>query len=123
MKFSLRLFALLIGMLSVGLVGAQDYPSKPVWIITGYGPGGIGYAVPRLFAEEFSNVIKQRVLVDDRPGAGNLIGARAGANAAPDGYTLFIGNLATHPALRAEAIDVLSQMQPVGLVMDVPLVF
>lgn len=123
MNVLLRVFVLMLGMLSTGSAISQGYPIKPVWIITGFGPGGIGYAVPRLFAEEFSNVIKQRVIIDDKPGAGNLIGARAGAAASPDGYALFIGNLATHPVLRVDGVDVLNQMQPIGLVMDVPLVY
>lgn len=102
---------------------AQDYPNRPIRIISGFGPGGVGFAVPRMFAEEFGRVLGQRIVIDDRPGAGNSIGARAGATAQPSGYNLFVGGLAPHPLLQKNGVDVTTEMLPVALMMEVPLVF
>ena len=76
-----------------------------------------------MFAEELSRVLNQRIVVDDRPGAGNAIGARAGAAAQPSGYNFFVGGLAAHPILQKNGVDVMSEMLPVTVVLEVPLVF
>jgi tripartite-type tricarboxylate transporter receptor subunit TctC len=69
------------------------YPSRPVRIITPYGPGGIADVTMRTIAQKLSERLGQQFIVDNRPGAGGIIAAKAAATAAPDGYTLFqIGN-------------------------------
>jgi tripartite-type tricarboxylate transporter receptor subunit TctC len=123
MKTRLSLFTLMACLFGAAQAIAQDYPSAPIRIITGYGPGGIGFTVPRMFGEELGNVLKQRVVIDDRPGAGNSIGARAGVKSKPDGYNLFIGGLGPHPLMQKNGVDVSAEMLPVALVLEVPLVF
>jgi tripartite-type tricarboxylate transporter receptor subunit TctC len=82
---------------------AADYPNKPLRLIVPFPPGGGNDILARTVGQRFSEVIGQQVVVDNRGGAGGLIGATTAANAAPDGYTLFlgsIGNLAHIPALQ-----------------------
>ncbi len=67
---------------------AADYPTHPVRIIVPYGPGGIADVMMRLAAAKLSEKLGQNFIIDNRPGAGGVLGARAAAAAAPDGYTL-----------------------------------
>ena len=65
-----------------------EYPTRPVRIIVPYGAGGIADVTMRLAAQRLSEKLGQQFFVDNRPGAGGVLGARAAASAAPDGYTL-----------------------------------
>lgn len=76
--------------------GAQDFPSKPVRIIVPYAPGGGTDAVARIVGERMSTQLGQPVVVDNRAGAGGVVGTELAARAAPDGYTLVLGSTATH---------------------------
>jgi tripartite-type tricarboxylate transporter receptor subunit TctC len=67
---------------------AQDYPNRPIRIIAPFGPGGPGDVFSRQVARFLPDLLKQTVVVENRPGAGSIIGADAVAKAAPDGYTL-----------------------------------
>jgi tripartite-type tricarboxylate transporter receptor subunit TctC len=67
---------------------AQDYPSRPIKIIAPFGAGGPGDVFSRQVAQFLPDVLKQPVVVEDRPGAASIIGADAVAKSAPDGYTL-----------------------------------
>ena len=81
--FALCLFA--------GAVAAQsDYPSRPVRIIVPSPPAGGTDIVARVLASHFTNALGQQFYVENKPGAGNLIGIEAAARAAPDGYTLLM---------------------------------
>ena len=66
----------------------SDYPNRPVHLIVPYGAGGVADVGMRILAEKLGPVLKQQVIVENRPGAGGIIAAKAGATAAPDGYTL-----------------------------------
>jgi len=75
---------------------AQNYPTRPVKIIVPFGAGGPADIYARLVAQRISEPLGQQVIVEDRPGAGSVVGTDAVAKAAPDGYTLLlISN--THP--------------------------
>jgi tripartite-type tricarboxylate transporter receptor subunit TctC len=67
---------------------AQSYPTKPVRIILPYGPGGVADVTTRLVAQKLSERLGQNFFVDNRPGAGGIIAAKAALGSAPDGYTL-----------------------------------
>jgi tripartite-type tricarboxylate transporter receptor subunit TctC len=67
---------------------AQDYPTKPVKIIVPFGAGGPADVYSRVLAQHLSDALKQSFVVEDRPGAGSIIGTDAVAKSAPDGYTL-----------------------------------
>jgi len=69
-------------------LAATDYPTRPVRIIVPYGAGGIADVTMRLAAQKLSEKLGQQFIIDNRPGAGGVVGARAAASAAPDGYTL-----------------------------------
>jgi tripartite-type tricarboxylate transporter receptor subunit TctC len=71
-------------------VSAQDYPSKPLRVVAPFGPGTATDTVARVIANELGKLTGQPVVVDNKPGAEGQIGAQTAAQAAPDGYTLFI---------------------------------
>ena len=71
----------------------SDYPNRPIQLIVPYGPGGVADAGMRIMAEKLSGRLKQNVVVENRPGAGGIVAAKAVATAAPDGYNvLMTGN-------------------------------
>lgn len=85
------------GMIALTMPGAfaQGYPVKPVKVIVPYPPGGGTDASTRIIAKKLSESLGQPVVIENKPGAGTLIGAEVAAKSAPDGYTLFLGSIAT----------------------------
>jgi tripartite-type tricarboxylate transporter receptor subunit TctC len=84
---------------------ASGYPERPVKLIVAYIPGGIFDIFGRAIAQRLTEVWKQSVVVENKPGASEIIGAQAVATAAPDGYTLFVSSetaLQTNPVLYAK---------------------
>lgn len=69
---------------------ADDYPSRPVQLIVPYAPGGSGDLLARLLGNQLSKLWDQQVVVENKPGAGGLIGTEVAAKSAPDGYTLYL---------------------------------
>lgn len=82
---------------------AQSYPTRPVVIVAPVPPGGGVDRLARLIATRLSENFKQPVLVENRPGAGNIVGADYVAKAKPDGYTLVLANNSSHGV--AQAVD------------------
>jgi tripartite-type tricarboxylate transporter receptor subunit TctC len=75
----------------VNVVMAQaDYPNRPVQLIVPYGAGGVADTGMRILADKLTGRLKQPFIVENRPGAGGILAAKAGAAAAPDGYTLLM---------------------------------
>ena len=74
--------------LSPAAAQAQDYPSRPVKIVVPFGAGGPADVYARVLAQHLSEALKQTFVVEDRPGAGSIIGTDAVAKSPPDGYTL-----------------------------------
>ena len=94
--------AALVGLTVFGLgaAKAQDYPAKPVRIITGFAAGGIGDLGARLLADHITRATGQQAVVENRTGAAGTLGIDAVAKAPPDGYTLGLvlnGNLVINP--------------------------
>lgn len=77
-------------LLGVGQAAAQEYPSRPVKIIVPFAAGGPADVYGRAVAQRLQDVMKQSFIVENRPGAGSLIGTEAVAKSAPDGYTLLL---------------------------------
>lgn len=104
------------------------YPEKVIKLVVPYPPGGATDIIGRVVADKLGTEFNQRVIVENRGGAGGNIGADAVAKAAPDGYTLLMGALTSHSIMatlekKTIRYDLLKDLTPVGLVGSVPLVF
>src|SRR3954467_14057563 len=87
----LAAFALLLALCAPA---AAEYPDRPVRLIIPFPPGGSNDVVGRLVANSLSEKLGHKVFVDNRGGAGGVLGTEAAAQAAPDGYTLLIISVA-----------------------------
>jgi tripartite-type tricarboxylate transporter receptor subunit TctC len=120
--------ALLFGIAvhATSVSASNIYPEKPVRLIVPFSPGGPTDTVCRIVAAKLSTVLQQTVVVDNREGAGGVIGARAAASAAPDGYTLFCAStstLAILPAVNKNlGYDPVQSFEPIALTGSAPLV-
>ncbi len=86
---------LLLGLTLSSVARSQAYPNKPVRLITQFGPGSSGDTLMRTFAQPFSDLLGQAVVVENQAGAGGLVAAQQVARAAPDGYNLLGGTSST----------------------------
>jgi tripartite-type tricarboxylate transporter receptor subunit TctC len=105
---------------------AETYPSKPIRFVVPFPPGGATDIVARVVGQKASESLGQPVVIENRPGAGGNMGADVAAKAAPDGYTMFMGTIATH-AINASlyknlSFDPIKDFSPVALLASVPLV-
>src|SRR5271166_5258353 len=111
------IFALVFGAVPAS---AQDYPSRPVKVIVPTPPGGPVDVVGRLTANYLQTALGQAFVVENRSGAGNTIGSKDAAEAAPDGYTLLFSaasGLIIAPLLHPDAgYDPLKSFDPIALV-------
>jgi tripartite-type tricarboxylate transporter receptor subunit TctC len=116
----LRLFLSLIFAAAVLPAAAQTYPAKPVRIIVPSAPGGGYDFIGRLAAEKFSQEFGQGFVVENRVGAGTLVGTQAAAAAPADGYTLLVGglaNMAFNPGLHRDLrYDPAADFTPIAMV-------
>ena len=85
----MKLISLLVGMFFALPALAQDYPAKPIKIITAFGPGTATDIAARAIGQDIAAQTGQTVVIDNKPGAEGQIAAQSAAAAAPDGYTLF----------------------------------
>jgi tripartite-type tricarboxylate transporter receptor subunit TctC len=103
---------------------AQTYPARPVTLIIPFAPGGSTSIVGRAIADKMSESLGEKVIVDNRAGAGGTVGTRAVARSAPDGYTIglgYTGTLAIGPSLYAKAgYDPRKDFAPIGLIGNSP---
>jgi tripartite-type tricarboxylate transporter receptor subunit TctC len=74
---------------------AQNWPARPVKIIVPFAPGGTADLLGRIAAEQLSKAFNQNFIIENRPGAGGLVGSAAAASAEPDGYTLLVSGIPT----------------------------
>lgn len=111
---------ILVFLVCAGTSLAQDYPQRPVRIVVPFPPGGPTDILARAIATPLTSALGQTVLVENRPGAGGIIGVEWVARAAPDGYTLGWGTTGTHvinPSLYAKLpYDVFKDFAPIILV-------
>ena len=80
--------AVLCALALGGVAQAEGYPTKPVRVIVPYGPGGIADVTMRMVAQSLSQQLGQQFFIENRPGAGGVVGMQAAKDASPDGYTL-----------------------------------
>jgi len=115
--------ALAAALLLPGAAAAQDYPAKTVKIVAPVQPGGGVDLVARTVAEQLTRSLGQTFIVENLSGGGGVIAAQAVAKAAPDGYTLMLGYVATHgtvPAVRKVAYDAVKDFTPIAMVAGTP---
>lgn len=102
---------------------AQNFPSRPVRFIVTYPPGALNDLIARTLSPRLADLWKQQVVVDNRPGAGTLIGTELGARAAPDGHTLLLVSIAhainpgVYPKLPYDSVR---DFAPVSLIASSP---
>ena len=101
-----------------------DYPNKPVRIVVPYGPGGIADVTMRIVADNLSKRFGQQFFIDNRPGAGGIVGMQAALQAPPDGYTMVMigGGLTIAKALfKHLPYDIEKDIAPVSTAASYPL--
>ncbi len=125
MKERALLAALFLVMLAGTLpVCAQEYPRKAIRLIVPFAPGGGNDTVARAIAQSAGASLGQPMVVDNRAGAGGILGAELAAKSAPDGYTLFLGGVGSHavnPNLHARLpYDPVKDFAPITLIASAP---
>jgi len=117
------IFCVLALLLAVTAQAQDAYPSKPVRIIVPSAPGGGTDIVARLLGQNLAKTMGQPFVIDNRPGAGNVIGAEAAARAAPDGYTLLMApsTIAINHIVKKDLpYDVLRDFAPITQMVSLP---
>src|SRR5262245_144691 len=113
-----------LAVFGAGAASAQDYPTRPVRIVTGFAAGGIGDLGARLLAEHITRTAGQQAVVENRTGAAGTLGMDAVAKAAPDGTTLGLalnGNLVINPFIQKQMpFDAMKDLVPVAAIGDAP---
>ena len=89
------LAAAALAALSADAVSAQTFPTRPIRVLVGFSPGGPADVMARLIGQRMTQSLGRPIVVENRPGAGGTIAARAVAESEPDGYTLLLGNTST----------------------------
>jgi len=118
---------LLVATLATGMaaveVGAQVYPARPVRLIVPFSPGGAADVPARIVAQRWSDVLRQQVVIENRPGAGSTIGADYAAKSPADGYTLFLlsnTHFVSAALYKSLPYDSLNDYTPISQVTSAP---
>jgi tripartite-type tricarboxylate transporter receptor subunit TctC len=112
-------FALICIALSASFTSAQDWPLHSVKIVVPYGPGGISDTLARMTADRMAKVFGQPFVIDNRGGAGGVIGTEFAARSPNDGYTLYLGGGAqftVNPLVKKLSYDPLNDLTPISMV-------
>ena len=110
-------------MLGLSVATAQVFPSRTITVVVPFPAGGPTDLLARIMSEQLRVSLGQPVIVENVSGVGGATGSARVAHAAPDGYTLIFGHLATHvilPATQTLPYDVTKDFEPVALVADTP---
>lgn len=91
-KTKLNMLLACLALNIAGAAQAASYPTKPITLVIGFPPGGGADSVGRVYANSLSKLLKQPVVIENKPGAGSTIAAGQVARAPADGYTLYLGN-------------------------------
>ena len=106
-----------------GLSMAQSYPAKPIRYIVPVAAGGGNDMIARVVTERWGRLLGQNFIVDNQSGGGGVIACQTTSHAAPDGYTLMQGYVATHgttPATRRVSYDAIKDFTPIGMIGATP---
>jgi len=118
--------AALAAFILVAPAGAQTYPSKPIRLIVPFPPGGGTYTVSRLVAQELQKSTGWNIVVENKAGAGGMIGLQEAARARNDGYEIVMGqvdNVVIAPAVQRSTTDPVKELTPVIQVASSPFLF
>jgi len=122
----LRLILIALLLLPAGTALAQDYPERPVTIVLPYTPGGSVETVARLLGERLAQKLGKPFVIENKPGAGTVIGASYVARSTPDGYTLLLATSTTMAinvtVFKNLIYDPMKDFVPVALVAGVPFI-
>lgn len=126
-RLSAAIFALLLATLFAPAASfAEDFPARAITIIVPQPPGGGTDIISRIVAQQLSAQLGKTVVVENKAGAGTIVGSEAAAKAAPDGYTLLAGltaNMAVNPSLfKKLPYDPVRDFTPVGMMAEFPFV-
>ena len=103
---------------------ADDFPTKQIKIVVPYAPGGTTDVLARLLGQRMASDLGQPVIIDNRPGAGEAIGAGVAAKSPADGYTLLLSTMNTqaiNPVLYPKlSVNASKELTAIGRVADVP---
>jgi tripartite-type tricarboxylate transporter receptor subunit TctC len=103
---------------------AQSWPERPITLVVAFAPGGSTSIVARAVSDKMSEALRQKIIIDNRAGAGGTIGTKAVAGSAPDGYTIalgYTGTLAIGPSLYTRAgYDPRKDFAPIGMIGNAP---
>jgi len=111
--------------LGLAAAHAQSYPSRPITIIVPFAAGGPTDAIARIMNDRMRMSLGQPIIIENVTGAGGLIGVTRAVHAAPDGYTISMGNTGTHVAAGAIyslKFDLLADFEPLALIATNPMV-
>src|SRR3954465_9382627 len=117
------LFAVYIALVASG-AWAQAFPNRPIRLVVAFAPGGIADTIARTVGQKMSEKVGQPVVVENRSGAGGIVGAKYVAAAAPDGYVLL--GRTTSLSINAhskEGVNPLSQLTPIAIAASAPTIF
>jgi tripartite-type tricarboxylate transporter receptor subunit TctC len=128
MRIAGKWIAITAAMLALGAgvshASAQTYPARAITLVIPFAPGGSTSVVGRGVADKMSELLGEKVVVDNRPGAGGTVGTKAVAKSDPDGYTLLLGytgTLAIGPSLyKNVGYDPRKDFAPIGLIGNAP---
>ena len=101
---------------------AEDYPTRPIRVVVGFGPGAVADVILRVMTARMSQSLGQQLVVENRPGAGSSLGAEYVSRAPKDGYTLLMCTVAQtiNPAMNNLSFDFGKDLAPIALVANAP---
>ncbi len=116
----------LLALVAAPALAEPGYPTRPVRILVPYGPGGVADTTTRILAQKLSERLGQQFVIENRPGAGGIVASKAGATAAPDGYTLTLtgnGTAISKSLFKSLPYDVLKDFTPISVLAWLDLLF
>ncbi len=121
-RFGAAMAAALVLNLASGAIRAEDYPSRPIRVVVGFGPGAVADVILRVLAAKMSQSLGQQLVVENRPGAGSSLGAEYVARAPKDGLTLLMCTVAQtiNPAMNNLSFDFGKDLAPIALIANAP---